>query len=1051
MKLVAAALQRPITVLVVMVALVVGAVLALQRMSRDVFPGLSQPVIYVVQPYGGMAPTDMEGQLIGFYEYNFLYLDGIDRIESTSIQGMGFLRLYFHDGTDVGAAMAQVTALAERSLANMPNGTRPPFIIRFDTGTIPIAQLVFSSPSKSESEIQDLALYRVRPLLATLPGVSAPPPFGGKVRMIVAYLDPDRLRAHRLTTDDVATAIARANTTLPSGNVRVGDQTRIVKTNAMVASPRELDDLPIRSEAGAVRLGDLGQLEDGADIVYDVALIDGRRTVYMPITKHADASTLDVLASVRAALPRMRAALPDDVHVDLQFDQSRQVKDAIWGLTTEGLIGALLTALTVLLFLRDPRSALIVTITIPLSVLAALICLYLTGQTINLMTLSGLALAIGILVDEATVAVENIHTHLARGKPPGRAVLDAMREVMLPQLVAMLCILAVLIPALFMVGIGKALFPPLALAVGFSMIASFLLSSTVVPVMAARMLRAHPRHQVRPGGGARLQLTYHRFVTWLVRRRRVAWLAYLALCLPAALVSTRLGTELFPRGNPNQFQLRIRAPAGTRLERTEEIVKAVDRELRDDLGQGTVALTLANIGSAPWSYPVNALYVFNSGPHEAVLLVALDPHAHRPDLDTLEEALRGKLRAKFPDVAFSFEPGDVVSQVLAFGAAAPIEVTVSGHDLAEIAGHAHKIERALAKLPELRDVQVPQALEYPTLDVAVDRERAGELGLTTERVVRGVIDATSSSALTTPIFWTDPQSGVPYRVAVRVPENELASDDDLLRLPVMKNDNTSRALLRDVATVQEGTTPGEVDRINGQRTVSVTANVRGDDLGRATAAVERALREVGAPPRGVSVQVRGQADLMRSTLQSLRGGLVLAALAVLLLLAATFQSLREPMMVMLILPAVLAGVVLALGATGTTLNVQSMMGAIMSIGVSVANAVLLLSMAAQRRREGDDPVAAAIVAAHGRVRPIIMTALAMIVGMLPTALGIGEGAAQSAPLGRAVIGGLATSTFATLVFLPAIYVSVSGRRLRLTSLHPDDRGEPVADPSEVST
>jgi multidrug efflux pump subunit AcrB len=666
------------------------------------------------------------------------------------------------------------------------------------------------------------------------------------------------------------------------------------------------------------------------------------------------------------------------------------------------------------------------------------------------MTLSGLALAIGILVDQATVALENIHTHLARGKAPARAVLDGMGEIMQPQLLAMLCILAVLIPALFMVGIGKALFPPLALAVGFSMIASYLLSSTVVPVLAARLLRSRSPggdgdgegEGVRRGPVARLHEAYGRLAERIVRHRRIALFAYALLCVPALLVARQLGSELFPRTDADQFQLRIRAPAGTRLERTEEIVLGVERTIRAELGEGTVALTLANVGNAPWSYPVNALYVFNSGPHEALLLVALDPRAHRrrPSIPAIEESLRSTLRKRFPQVTFSFEPGDIVSQVLAFGAAAPIQVTVSGSHLGEIATYARKVKRALAAIPELRDVQIPQSLDYPTLDVTVDRERAGELGLTTDRVVRSVINATSSSVLTTPIFWTDPKSGVPYRVAVRVPESELSSDNDLLQLPVMR-DGSSRALLRDVATVQPGTTPGEVDRINGRRTVSVTANVFGSDLGRAADAVERALKSVGEPPRGVSIEVRGQAALMRSTLESLRAGLVLSALVVFLLLAASFQSLREPAMVLLVLPAVLAGVVLALGATGTTLNVQSLMGAIMSIGVSVANAVLLLSLARERRLKGDDPMTAAVAAARGRMRPIVMTAMAMIVGMLPTALAIGEGAEQSAPLGRAVIGGLVTSTIATLVFLPAIYAALAERKLRVRSLHPDDRGD----------
>jgi multidrug efflux pump subunit AcrB len=1038
MNLVAAALRRPITVVVAMIAIFLAAGVTLRRMPRDIFPTLSVPVIYVVQPYGGMAPTDIEGQLVGFYEYNFLYLNGIETIESTSIQGMGFLKLHFHEGIDVGEAMAQVTAMAERSLANMPVGTRPPFIIRFDTGTLPIAQLVFSSDRRTEAEIQDLALYRIRPMLATLPGVSAPPPSGGKVRMIVAYLDPDRLRAHNLSAEDVATALSKANTTLPSGNVRIGDMTAIATTNAMVGNPKELENLPLRPGSGAVRLGDVGTIEDGSDIVYNIALLDGRRTVYMPVTKHADSSTLDVLEHVREALPSMRAAVPSDVHVDIRFDQSRHVVGAIRNLASEGGLGALLTGLCVLFFLRNWRSALVVLVTIPLSVLAAVVALHLVHQTINIMTLSGLALAVGILVDEATVAIENIHSHLALGKPTGRAVVDAMREVMRPQLLAMLCILAVFIPALFLVGIGKALFPPLALAVGFAMIASYVVSSTLVPVLSVWLLRNHTAQHGR-GPLAFVEDLYARAVGAVTRHRMAAMGAYALLCLPAMLLAPRLGAELFPRARSDLLQVRVRAPDGTRLERTEEIVRGVEDTIRRELGPGRVGTTLANIGNPPWSYPVNALYVFNSGPHEAVLLASLEHAAggHLEPIAKIEDRLRVVLHERFPKVRFAFEPGDIVSQVLDFGAAAPIHVTVSGSDLTETGAFARRVQARLARLDELRDVQIQESLDYPTLHVDVDRERAGELDLNTAHVVRSVLDATSSSVVTTQMFWTDPHTGTPYRVAVRVPEHQIASAEDVLGLPVAR-DGKRHTLVRDVATVHAGTTPGTVDRVGGRRTVGITANPHGADLGRAASAVETALASLGAPPRGVSIAVRGQVSLMRSTLASLREGLVLSALVIFLLLAAQFQSFREPSMILAMVPAVLSGVVYSLLLTGTTLNVPSLIGAITSIGVSVANAVLLVSFARERHAGGEPRAAAVVQAARGRLRPIVMTTLAMVAGMLPTALGLGEAGEQSAPIGRAVIGGLLASTVATLFLLPAVYATFATRTHRNVSLHPDE-------------
>ncbi|HEY6036285.1 MAG TPA: efflux RND transporter permease subunit, partial [Kofleriaceae bacterium] len=490
MWIVVRALRRPMTVIVAAIAILLSAALAVRRAPVDIFPDLGVPVVYVVQPYAGMSPTQMEGQIVGYYEYHFLYIAGIEHIESASIQGMAMLKLYFHPGTDIAQSLAQVTAMAFRATSFMPPGTLPPFIVRYDAGSIPVGELVFSSETRGDAEIQDQALYKVRPLLATLPGVSAPPPSGGKVRTISVFTDPEKMRAYKISPDEVAQTLARANLTLPAGNVRVGNLATIADTNAMVAKPADLANVPLRTGAGpTVFVRDIGRVEDGADIVYNIALVDGRRTVYMPITKRADASTLDVVNNVKAALPKMRELVPPDIHVDLMFDQSFYVTNAIGGLVTEGVLGAVLTSLVVLIMLGKLRSALIVIVTIPLSTMIAVVGLRLLGQTINVMTLGGLALAVGILVDEATVAIENIHTHLARKKPANRAVVDAMREVMVPRFLAMLCVISVFIPALFMVGIGRALFPPLALAVALSMIASYLLSSSLVPVLAIWLFR----------------------------------------------------------------------------------------------------------------------------------------------------------------------------------------------------------------------------------------------------------------------------------------------------------------------------------------------------------------------------------------------------------------------------------------------------------------------------------------------------------------------------------------------------------------------------------
>jgi multidrug efflux pump subunit AcrB len=922
----------------------------------------------------------------------------------------------------------------------MPPGTLPPFIVRFDAGSIPVGQLVFSSDQRSDAEIQDLALYRVRPLLATLPGVSAPPPSGGKIRTIVVYADPDRMRSYRISPEEIATTLARGNLTLPAGNVRVGDFTTIAATNAMVLKPRDLEDVPLRTGAGpTVFVRDVARVEDGADIVYNIALVDGRRTVYMPVTKRADASTLDVVNALKDALPKMRALVPPDIQIRLEFDQSVYVRNAIRNLVTEGALGAALTGLMVLLFLRDLRSVVIVLLTIPFSLLGAFVGLRLVGQTVNIMTLGGLALAVGILVDEATVEIENIHSHLGRGKRAGLAVYDATHEMRLPRFLSMLCVIAVFIPSFFMVGIGRALFPPLALAVAFSMIASYFLSSTLVPVLSVWFFRgrkpadADTRHTLFD----RVRASYGRLASRAIGWRWPLAALYLAACVPLLLLAGHLGTELFPRIDTGQFQLRIRAPDGTRLERTEDIVREADRTIREEVGADKVAITLANIGNPPWSYPVNGIYVWNSGPQEAILLVALKP-GHRPSVDEIQESLRKKLSARFPDVRFSFEAGDIVSQVLNFGAPTPINVTVSGNKLDETRAFATKIKGELLKLGDLRDVQIPQSLDYPTLNIDIDRERAGQLGVTVDQVGRSIVAATSSSVLTVPNFWTNPATGVPYRVALRVPENQITSAEDLRNLPVMR-DGAPRPLVRDVAGIAPGTTPGEFDHWNSFRTVSVSANLGGRDLERAAVEVERAVKAAGEPPRGATVAIHGQVEQMRKTLTSLREGLALSVIVVLLLLAANFQSLRDPLAVISTVPAVLAGVVAMLFLTRTTLNVQSMMGAIMSIGVSVANSVLLITFARDRRRAGDSPAEAAVAAARGRLRPILMTSFAMIAGMVPMALGLGEGGEQTAPLGRAVIGGLAASTVATLLVLPAIWVIASRRGpMRSASLDPHD-------------
>src|SRR5436190_125914 len=675
------ALRRPMTVFVATISTALLAVVAFLRMPVDIFPNLNLPVIIVAQPYGGMDPAQMEGFLVYYYEYHFLYITGIDHVESKSIQNVGLIKLYFQPGTDMSQALAQTVSYVDRSRAFMPPGTVAPFVVRFDAGTVPIGQLIFSSESRSLGEIQDLALNRVRPMFATLPGVSAPPPFGASQRTIVVRVDPDRLRSFNMSGDEVVRAIASGNTILPGGNVRTGDLNRIAQVNSPVPRIKDLEDLPIRTGSGpTVFVHDIGTVNDSSDILTGYALVNGRRTVYIPVTKRSDASTLDVVARVKQAIPRMQSLIPEDIKIDFAFDQSVYVTHALRGLLLEGSLGALLTGLVVWLFLRDLRSAAIVVVTIPFALLGALVGLWLSGQTVNIMTLGGLALAIGILVDEATVAIENIHTHLAAGEPTTLAVLHAGRETIGPRLLAMLSILAVFVPSFFMTGVARSLFIPLSLAVGLAMFASYVLSNTLVPVLAAGLLREHPA-----GAHGVLERVHARHERLLRRALPLRWLVlaiYIVVTLGgSALMLRALGSDLFPSVDTGQLQLRLRAPTGTRVERTEDIALKALKIIDDEAGASHVATTLAFVGTVPSNYPINSIYLWSSGSHEALLTVALKPGSG-VRTGQLEERLRQRLTQDLPGTTVSFEAADVVSQIMNFGAPTPIEVTVTGANLA---------------------------------------------------------------------------------------------------------------------------------------------------------------------------------------------------------------------------------------------------------------------------------------------------------------------------------------------------------------------------------
>jgi multidrug efflux pump subunit AcrB len=1052
MWLIFAAMRQPITVLVAIVAIALCSLLALKRMPIDIFPDLGLPAIYVAQPYSGMDPAQMESYLVSFYEYHFLYITGIEHVESKSIQGAALIKLFFHPGTDMNQALAQTVAYVNRSWAFMPPGTVPPFIVRFDAGSVPVGSLVFRSETRGVGEIQDLALFRVRPMFATLPGVSAPPPFGGNARTIVIHADPDRMRAYRMAPEEVVQAVNKSNLIVPAGNVRIKDRTTITTVNSVVPTMAGFGDIPIRTGAGpAVFLRDIGYADNSTDIVTAYALINGRRAVYIPVTKRADASTLAVVNRVKEAIPKFQALVPEDIAISFEFDQSVYIKNAMRSLMTEGMLGALLTGLMVLVFLRDWRSAVIVLLTIPFALLSAVVALWAIGQTINIMTLGGLALAVGILVDESTVAIENIHAHLARVPNRARAVVDSGRDVAVPRLVAMLSVLAVFIPSFFMVGVGRALFVPLALAVGFAMAASYLLASTLVPVLATWLLRSTPHVEQAEGPFHRFQHQYGRLVARLVRFRWIVIALYLVLAaVVIGTLSSRLGMEMFPSVDTGQFQLRVRAPDGTRIERTEVLAQGVLDAIAEEVGPENVAITQGFVGVQPASYPVNTIHLWTSGPHEAVLLVALR-HGAGLSVDAVKERLRDKLPRLFPGTKYVFEAGDIVSQMMSMGSPTPIEVTISGPKLEANRRHAERVLQEMAQIPTLRDLQFGQPLEYPTVEVMVDRVRAGQLGVSMADVARSLVSATSSSRFIQPMFWRDPSSGNAYQVQIEIPQHRMASMEDVQNVPVMPN-GAAGPLVRDLAQVSSGSMIGEYARYNMQRMVTLTANVAGEDLGHAADQVSTALARAGEPPRGVSVALRGQAAPMRETLAGLRVGLALSIGVIFLLLAANFQSVWNAIVVLSTIPAVLAGIMAALFVTGTTLNVQSFLGAIMAIGVAVANAILLVSFAEAQWRAGRSAEEAAIEGAQGRLRPILMTSAAMIAGMIPMALALGEGAEQTAPLGRAVIGGLAAATLATLLILPTVFALTTRRRRPISpSLDPNDPQSPYYDGPQTGT
>lgn len=1049
--MVKAALKKPVSVIVIFTGLLLFSIIAIRKIPIDIFPRLNLPTIYVIESYGGMSPQQMEGFFSTRLQDQFLYVNGIKNIESKNIQGLTLIKLSFYESTDMAEASAQVALQVNRASKFFPPGALPPQVIRFDASSLPVGQLIFSSKTKSLKEIYDLAVTRVRPMFATVAGLSAPPPFGANSRSIVVSVDPEKLRRFNVSPDQVVEAIAKNNAMTPSGNLRVGNTMYVTTVNSLEEEVKDFEEIPIASkDAAAIFVRDVATVADAADITVDYALINGKRSVYIPVVKTADASTWDVVQTLKSKIPDMKSLLPDDVNVSYEFDQSVFVINAVKSLMTEGILGAVLTGLMVLLFLKDWRSSLVVVITIPVAILSTLLMLNLFGQTINIMTLSGLALAIGVLVDQATVTIENIHQHLEMGKSKRQAILDACQEISFPLLLILLCILAVFAPSFVMTGVPKAMFLPLSLSIGFAMIISFFAAQTLVPVISNWLLKesifqykhtalhAHAGQalddaEIQEVNMHQQQDTEHpeennffqrikvklgkKLDKWMPYRKAIV-IGYLLLaCTAAAICFVVIGKDLLPKSNNGQLQVRIKAPDGTRLERTESITKGV-LDIINKTVQGNVAISSAYVGLIPSSYGSSNLYIFNSGTHEALMQVNLSEY-YKANLDKLKDELRKNIGAAYPDVKISFEPIELTEKIMAQGASTPIEVRVAGKNMDEIKQYAGRLVDGLQKIPYLRDVQIAQPLNFPTIKIHIDRFRLAQMGLNLNEVARSITDATSSSRFTEKIQWLDTKVAYTYQVQVQVPEYIMNSIEQLSAISLVKG--KSRPILSDVAEMSVDHLPGEYDRSGPRRFVTLSANIYKKDLGNATTAVQKAISNLGTPPKGLVTEIKGMSSLLTETLDSLQTGLIAAVVIILLLLAANYQSFGLALSVLSTLPAVLLGALILLLATGATLNLQSYMGLIMAVGVSVANAILIVTNAEALRFQYRDPFKAASVAASIRLRPILMTSLAMIAGMIPMASGMGEAGDQSAPLGRAVIGGLAASTFAALYIVPLVY------------------------------
>ncbi|MCC6241818.1 MAG: efflux RND transporter permease subunit [Gemmatimonadaceae bacterium] len=1059
MWIVQLALRRPYTFIVGALLVVIFGVLAIVRTPTDIFPEIDIPVISVIWQYNGLPPEEMERRIVTSYERAVTTtVNDVEHIESQTLSGVSVIKIFFQPGAQIESAVAQLSAVSQSILRISPPGASAPFIIRFNASNVPVLQLALSSNTLSEQQLTDLGSNGIRTRLASVRGASVPQPYGGKSRVINVDLDPQQLIARGISPIEVSNAVNAQNLILPSGTAKLGAREYAVRLNGSPDAAEALNELPIKTVNGAtVRLRDVAQVRDGYLVQTNIVRRDGKRGALITVLKAGSASTVDVVERVRAAMPNILANLTPELKVDMLADQSLFVKGALNGVVREALLAACLTAAMILIFLGSWRSTLIVALSIPLSILCSIIVLSALKQSLNVMTLGGLALAVGVLVDDATVGIENIHRRLEDGIGIEQAILEGAQQIAVPTLVSTLAICIVFVPIFFLGGAAGSLFSPLAMAVVFAMLASYVISRTLVPTLVRYALEYEARHHGAPGLLERLHLRfdaafervragYRERLAGALARRGLVMTGFAVGVLASCVLIPFLGQDFFPAVDAGQIRLHLRAPTGTRVEETEKIVAAVEARIRQIIPPSELAMILDNIGLAS-SGATNLALSDNPtiGTTDGDILIALTEH-HTGSVTDYRRELRRQLRQEFPDITIFFQAADIVGQILNFGLPAPINVQIAGSNRVKNYEIAKQLAARMKQVPGAVDVYVHQVHNAPELFLTVDRDRASGMGLTQREIASNLLISLASSGQTAPNFWLNPQNGVQYAVTVQTPQYRLNTLEAVINTPIVPAAGGSGTpqLLSNMVNVSRRFGPGVISHRDVQPVYDVYANVQDRDLGAVARDVDRVIEEMSADlPRGTTISMRGQVASMRSSFVGLALGLAFAVVLVYLLMVVNFQSWLDPLIIISALPGALVGILWALFATQTTVSVPSMMGAIMSIGVATANSILIVSFANERRRDGASAHDAALDAGFTRLRPVIMTAFAMIVGMLPMAFGLGEGGEQNAPLGRVVIGGLAMATLTTLFIVPLVYASLR-RESPVTNA-----GAPVALPENV--